>query len=98
MWRRALLGLCLVVVFCVAAAGCGKSPDQMTTPEFQAWLKAELRFSELSLTEQRPGYFTGTGKSDGTTFALTVTRKDREVTWEAIPHDGDVVQSGSLSW
>jgi hypothetical protein len=98
MWQRALFGFCLVVVFCVTATGCGKSPDQMTTPEFQAWLKDELRFSDLSLTERRPGYFTGTGKSDGTTFQLTVTRKGREVTWEAIPHGGDVVQSGSLSW
>ena len=98
MWRRVFFGLCLGVVLCVATAGCGKSPDKMTTPEFQTWLKEELRFSEISLTEQRPGYFTGTGTSDGTTFLLTVTRKDREVTWEAVPNGGDVVQSGSLSW
>src|SRR5262249_5612472 len=100
MLSRALLAFCLMVVVCLAAAGCtkSKSPDQMTKPEFEAWLKAEMRFSELSLTEQRPGYFTCRRKSDGRTYQLVVTRKGREVTWEATAHGGDEVLSGSASW
>jgi hypothetical protein len=98
MLSRLLAGSCLVVMFCVIAAGCARSPEQMTKPEFEAWLKQELRFSELSLTEKRPGYFTGRGKSGGTTFQVVVTRKDREVTWEATAQGSGEVLSGSASW
>jgi hypothetical protein len=98
MLSRALAGFCLVLLCCLAVAGCASKPDQMTKAQFEAWLKKELRFSEVSLTEQRPGHFTGRGKSGGRTYRLVVTRQDREVTWEATAPGSDEILSGSASW
>jgi hypothetical protein len=98
MLSRTLAGYCVVVLCCLAVAGCAKKPDQMSKAEFEGWLKQEMQFSEISLTEQRPGYFTGKGKTGGRTYQLVVTRQNREVTWEATAPGGDEVLSGSASW
>jgi hypothetical protein len=81
--RQFLAGAALLSL---GLAGCGKAektPDRMTTAEFQSWLAGQTGMTDLSLTDQGGGKFTGTGKKDGKTWQVKVTREDRRVNWEA---------------
>jgi hypothetical protein len=90
-------------LLCLGLAGCGKAaktPDRMNMAEFQAWLSKETGMTDLSLTEQGGGKFTGTGKKNGKTWQITVTREARRANWEATFSDATTVEkiTGYAAW
>lgn len=74
-----------VLVLLLGVAGCSKPekhPDEMNRAEFEAWLTKEHGLTDLAIKEQGPGHFTGTGKKDGKTWQIRVSRTDRQASWE----------------
>jgi hypothetical protein len=99
--RRGFLGG--MVAFFLGLAGCRKSnktPGQLSKAEFEDWLAKTLGMTELSLTAQGQGQFTGTGKKNGRTYQIKATQEARQVSWE-IKYEGQgrsETSSGSRSW
>lgn len=84
MHRR--LFLLNVVGFPLATMGCGsskKTPDQMNQAEFEAWLAGQLGVTDLFLTEDSEGKFTGSAKKGGQPYTISVTRDTNGITWQA---------------
>jgi hypothetical protein len=90
-----------------ALAGCAspkkKPPGKMTKAELEADMAARLNLTDVALTDEGGGRFTGTGKDrEGRVFQLEVTQEERRLSWKNTykSADGTISTSGggTASW
>lgn len=98
--RLVLVG---ALAFLIGFTGCGRSnkhPDEMSKAEFEAWLSKTHGLTDLAITEQGLGQFTGTGRKDGKTWQIKVTREARKASWEIKSQDpgGVETKGANRSW
>ena len=97
---RHILPIC-VLVFFVAITGCEWShPGNYPQPEVEAQVKKSLKLTEIQITADPGGGYTGTGKTaDGESFKLKLTQDvaQKSLNWKA---DGDrgSIEEGSFKF
>ncbi len=80
----------LLLFFCVAVSGCSKqNPGTYGQPEVEAQVIKSLKLSEIQLTVDPAGGYSGTGKTaDGESYKLKIMQDAamKRLSWKA---DGD---------
>jgi len=88
MFRHSFISCVLAAL--LGISGCEKShPGNYAQPEVEAQLKKSLKLTELQITADPGGGYTGTGKTaDGESLKLKITQdlSSKRLSWKA---DGD---------
>lgn len=89
---RKLLPACMLVLG-LTICGCNQShPGNYAQPEVEAQVKKSLELTEIQITADPAGGYTGTGKSaSGETYKLKITQDvaAKRLSWEAKGDRGD---------
>ena len=97
---RYILSIC-ILVFSVAISGCERRhPGNYPQPEVEAQVMKSLKLTELQITADPAGGYSGTGKTaDGESFKLKLTQDaaEKSLSWKA---DGDrgSIEEGSFKF
>lgn len=83
-----------LLVLVLAISGCGKNhPGIYTQPEVEAQVKKSLELTEIQISPDPSGGYTGTGKAaSGETYKLKITQNvaKKELGWKAEGDRGDL--------
>ncbi len=86
------LPVCMLVLG-LAICGCNKShPGNFAQPEVEAQVKKSLELTEIQITSDPAGGYSGTGKSaSGETYKLKITQDvaAKRLSWKAEGDRGD---------
>ena len=97
---RYILSIC-ILVFSVAISGCERRhPGNYPQPEVEAQVMKSLKLTEIQITADPAGGYSGTGKTaDGESFKLKLTQDvaQKSLNWKA---DGDrgSIEEGSFKF
>jgi len=84
MKRRTFLGISLAAL--VAFSGCARKTGpnrQLSKSEIEADIAKSCQLHEVTLTEETPGHFNGTGKNaQGKEVKVEVVQEPRRRTWK----------------
>ena len=89
---RKLFPVCMIVIG-LAIIGCTQShPGNYAQPEVESQVKKSLELTEIQITADPAGSYSGTGKSaSGETYKLKITQDAaaKRLTWKAEGDRGD---------
>lgn len=92
MFSRFFLPFCMFALV-LTISGCGKNhPGNYTQPEVEAQVKKSLELTEIQITADPSGGYTGTGKAaSGESYKLKIAQNvaKKELSWKAEGDRGD---------
>ena len=97
---RLILPIC-ILLFSIASSGCQRShPGNYSQQEVESQVKKSLKLTEIQLTPDPAGGYTGNGKTaDGEGFKLKITQDSvqKSLKWKAEGNRG-TIEDGSFSF